>query len=313
MTLDRFSRFVPAACAFAWLATTALVALPAYAEEKTEDKPAVEAKESKPADYVILEVDGEKIKYSEVVTIWSAMFPQGTAPDFSRFDEKVRQNVLRGIISEKLIHTEVKASGIENSAEVKEMLEKLKTKLVAQTFLEKKAGEKVTDASVRAEYDKRAKEKKGTKEIHARHILLKSEDEAKAIKEQLDGGANFEKLAREKSGDTASGTRGGDLGYFGDDEMIPEFTKAAFAMDKGEVSDPVKTEFGWHIIKLEDKRDAQMPPFEDMDNALREELKANALKSYLNDLIDTAKVSYFAPDGKKLELTRTPDNTQTEN
>lgn len=308
MTPSLFSRFIPVACVFSLLAT---VALPAHAEEKTEEKPVAEVSESKPADYVILEVDGEKIKYSEVVKIWAAMFPQGTAPDFSRFDEKVRQNVLRGVISEKLIHKEVKASGIENSAEAKEMLEKLKTKLVAQMFLEKKAGEKVTDATVRAEYDKRAKEKKGKKEIHARHILLKTEEEAKAIKEQLEDGANFEKLAREKSGDTASGKRGGDLGYFGEGEMIPEFTKAAFAMDKGEISDPVKTEFGWHIIKLEDKRDAQIVPFEEMDNVLREELKTNALKAYLNELIDTAKVSYFAPDGKKLELTRTPD-TATE-
>ncbi len=273
----------------------------AQAEEKAE-APAAPVK-----DYVILEVGGDKIHYREVENIWKSLFPEGQAPDFSRFDDKVRQNVLRGIVSEQAIYQKAKASGLENSPKIKEMMERLKRKLITQEYIEQQVEAKVSDADVRKEYEKRAKEKKGTTEVHARHILVKTKEEAEKIKEQLDDGENFEKLAREKSGDTASGKRGGDLGYFGEDEMVPEFTKAAFAMEKGEVSDPVKSEFGWHIIKLDDKREAVMPPFEEVDATIREELKAEALKGFIQDVVDTVPVKYYSPEGKELELTKTPD------
>lgn len=300
-----FSTLLSTVCLATLVVGAAIAPANAQGEEKKEE--AAQTPPAKQKDYVMLEVGGDKIKYSEVQKIWKALFPAGQAPEFSRFDEKVRENVLRGIVSEHALYKKAMAAGVENSPKVKEMLERLKRKFVTQEYLEQQVSAKVSDADVRKEYEKRAQEKKGKQEVHARHILTRSEEEAKAVKEALDGGANFEKLAREKSDDTASGKRGGDLGYFGEGEMVPEFTKAAFALEKGEISEPVKTEFGWHIIKVEDKRDAVMPPFEEAESVIREELKAEALKDYVQHLLDSTPVKYFSPEGKELELTKTPD------
>ncbi len=287
----------------------AAVPVAAFAEEK--EKPAAEA--AKPQkDYVILEVGGDKITYSEVEKIWKALFPEGQAPEFSRFDDKVRENVLRGIISEHAIYEKAKASGIENSEKIKKMLERLKRKFITQEFLEQQVEAKISDADVRKEYDRLAAEMKDKKEVRARHILVKTEEEAKELKKKLDDDADFAKLATEKSLDTASAKRGGDLGYFGEDVMTPEFSKAAFAMDKGDISDPVKTDFGWHIIKLEDKRAAQKVPFEEAEARIREELKAKALTTYIQDVLDSTNVKYFSPEGKELELSKTPDTSSVQ-
>ena len=102
---------------------------------------------------------------------------------------------------------------------------------------------------------------KNEEEVHARHILVATEDEAKAVLAQLKGGADFATLAKEKSKDPG-GAEGGDLGYFTKDQMVPEFAEVAFKLDKGQISDPVKTQFGWHIIKVEDKRIKPRPTFE---------------------------------------------------
>ncbi len=283
--------------------------------EAEEEKPAKEAKkegkkdagkkEAKNKDYVILDINGDKIKFSTVMGIWSGLFPEGSAPDFSRFDEKVRQNVLRGVISEHLIYTRAKASGVENNPKVQETLNRLKTKLVSQ--VEKR----VNEADVRAAYEKRVRDAKGKKELRARHILVDTEEEAEALIAQLEDDASFEKLAREKSEDRASAKRGGDLGYFGKGEMIPEFTERVFDMDVGDVSEePLKTEFGWHVIKLEDKRDVKVRPYDEVKDGIREELKAKALQDYVHDLVDSANVKYYSRDGEEQEFTKTPDSTK---
>lgn len=283
------------------------VSLAPAAQAAGEEKPAA----ATPAkDYVILKVGDDKIQYSEVETIWKSLFPEGQAPEFSRFDDKVRQNVLRGIVSEHAIYGKAKTSGLKDSPKIKEMLARLERKFITQEFLEQQVAAKVSDADVRKEYDRHASEMKNKKEVRARHILVKTEDEAKALKAQLKDGKKFEDLAKEKSLDAASAKRGGDLGYFGDQVMTEAFSKAAFAMKKGDISDPVKTEFGWHIIKREDERPATLLPFEQEEAGIREELKAAALNKYVQDVLDSTEVQYFAPDGKTLELTKTPDQTE---
>ena len=100
------------------------------------------------------------------------------------------------------------------------------------------------------------------KEVHARHILVEKEDEAKAILADLKKGGDFAAIAKEKSKDPGSKENGGDLGYFAKDQMVPEFAEAAFKLDKGQLSDPVKTQFGWHVLKVEDKRNRPVPEFD---------------------------------------------------
>lgn len=277
-----------------------LLSQPAFA---SSEKPAAPAGK----DYVILKVGDDEIKKSYVMEIWKGLFPEGEAPDFDGFDDNVKQNVLRGVVSEHLINEQAEKAGLENDPEVLEKVAQFKKKLVIQTFLDKKASQAVSEDQLRAAYNDEVKKQAGKKEVRARHILVSSEDQAEEIKEKLDDGEKFEDLAKQLSTDKGSAVSGGDLGYFTEGEMVPEFTKAAFALDKGDVSDPVKTDFGWHIIKVEDIRDVAVPTYVEMKDKLRDQMKGEALKSYINELIDTAKVEYFSPKGEKLELTRTPD------
>jgi len=131
--------------------------------------------------------------------------------------------------------------------------------------------DKITDEEVRARYDTEIANTPPVNEVHARHILVKTKEEAEAIIKQLDGGADFEKLANEKTSDPSGKTSGGDLGYFGPGQMVPEFETAAFALDPGAYTkEPVQSQFGWHVIKVEDKRARQPPAFEQVKEQFRQ-------------------------------------------
>ena len=118
-----------------------------------------------------------------------------------------------------------------------------------------------TDNAMKKVYEDASKQISGEQEVHARHILVETEDEAKAIKADLDKGADFAELAKKKSKDPGA-SDGGDLGFFTKEQMVPEFSAVAFKLGKGELSEPVKTQFGWHIIKVEDKRTKPTPTFD---------------------------------------------------
>lgn len=279
------------------LSSVALASLLAFTPVLHTDAFAEEQKTAEKEDYIILRVNDEAVSRSRVLSIWQNLFPEGKAPDFDSFDDKVRMNVLRGIVSEQLVFEAAKKSGIENSPEVAEKLAKLKEKLIMQAFLEKKAAAKVSDKEIRALYDEQVSKLKGKEEIKARHILVDSDEKAKEIIEKLDDDAKFEELAQKESLDKASGTRGGDLGWFTEDRMVADFSKAAFALDKGDISKPVKTNFGWHIIEVEDRRPVKAPAFTEVKDAIAKDLKAKALNEYVGELLQGAKVQYFAPDG----------------
>jgi peptidyl-prolyl cis-trans isomerase C len=262
-----------------------------------------------PQDYVILSINGEEIKRSEVEEIWVSLFPEGEAPDFNAFDEKIRLNVLRGVVSEHLIREKAMQSDLANSPEVQEKLAQLKEKLVTQAFLEQKASEQISEEEIRQAYEQKISGMRGAKEIKASHILVETEDHAKEIVEKLRSGKEFSAVAKERSLDKASARQGGSLGWFTKERMVPEFSETAFALEQGEISEPVKTDFGWHIIKLKEKRQVQVPSFEEMKPKIRKELKAKALKSYVASLVDSASISYFGPQGERKEFTKTPDST----
>src|ERR1700739_4534671 len=129
----------------------------------------------------------------------------------------------------------------------------------------------------------------GQEEVRARHILVEGKDEAKAIIDQLKGGADFAKLAKEKSKDPGA-AEGGDLGYFTKDQMVPEFSDVAFKMYPGQLSNPVKTQFGWHIIKVEDKRMRPVPEFDTIKEQIDAYLVRRAQSEYVGKLRQTAKI-----------------------
>lgn len=266
--------------------------------------PAADAKSATPKDYTIINLDGEDIKYSDVMDVWKGLFQGGTVPDFNSFDENIRQNVLRGLVSEHLLYKEAVKNGVDNSEDIKKRLESLKKQLVIQTYIETKSKALVTDDQIKALYDGKVAAAKGQEELKARHILVASEAEAKKISADLKKGGDFEKVAKEKSTDKGSGVNGGDLGWFSKEKMVPEFFEAANKLKKGEVSAPVKSSFGWHVIKLEDRRPVKVPPLEDSKDALRSELSNKAIQSYVEDLLKNSTVKYYDENGKEKDFAK---------
>ncbi|HYY36585.1 MAG TPA: peptidylprolyl isomerase, partial [Xanthobacteraceae bacterium] len=155
--------------------------------------------------------------------------------------------------------------------------------------LQQEAKAAVSDEAMHQIYNDAVKSVGGQEEVRARHILVQSEDEAKAILEQLKKGADFATLAKEKSKDPGA-AEGGDLGYFTKDQMVPEFADVAFKMYPGQLSNPVKTQFGWHVIKLEDKRTKQPPEFERVKDQIEAYLARKAQTDFIAKLRQNAKV-----------------------
>jgi peptidyl-prolyl cis-trans isomerase C len=263
------------------------------------------AANTSPKDYTILKLGNESIQNSEVLEIWRNLFPNGSAPDFANFDENIRLNVLRGIVSERLIYQQAVKDGYEKSEEVKKRLAALEKQVVMQTFMENKARDLVSDADLRKSYDEKVAELKGVEEVKARHILVATEEEAKDIAKQLKKGSDFEKIAEDKSTDKGSGKEGGDLGWFTKDKMVPEFAEAAFNLKKGDISEPVKSAFGWHIIKVEDRRAVKIPAYEEMKDSLVAELSNKAVQAYVENMLKAADIKYYSADGKTKDFPRT--------
>jgi peptidyl-prolyl cis-trans isomerase C len=191
------------------------------------------------------------------------------------------------------------AKGMAATVEFAKKLQFAKTKLLMETLLKAEAKAAVTEEALRKVYDQAVKEMGKEEEVHARHILLKTEDEAKAVLADLKKGGDFEKLAKEKSTDPSAKTNGGDLGYFGKGQMVPEFADAAFKLNKGDLSEPVKSQFGWHVIRSEDKRTKPVPEFDKVKPQLEQFVVRNAQASLIKKLRDEAKIEKLpAPDEK---------------
>lgn len=206
-------------------------------------------------------------------------------------------DLLDMVIDRQIAAAEARKQGLADDPAVKETMARIEDQLLQRTLLERHVDKVLTDEVLKARYDKMVAETPPSDLVHARHILVDSEAEAKSIIEQLSKGADFIKLAEEKS-TGPSKSKGGDLGYFGQGEMVPEFATAAFALKPGEVTQtPVQTQFGWHVIKVEDRKKAEAPTFEEA----REELKAEATReaggAFVKELRTTAKVERFNMDG----------------
>jgi peptidyl-prolyl cis-trans isomerase C len=171
---------------------------------------------------------------------------------------------------------------------------------MVQELLKERNKSVVTDAKVKAKYDELAKQMSGKEEVHASHILVEKEDLAKELYKKVKDGADFAKLAKEKSADRGSAVKGGDLGYFTKDQMVPEFAEAAFDLKKGEISEPVKSAFGWHIIKLQDRRKLPVPTLEESRPQIEQQLAAEANQEFIFGLLKESKVKYYNPEGKEI-------------
>lgn len=198
------------------------------------------------------------------------------------------QVVLREIFTQ-----EAERRGIAQSPDYQSQMELARQSiLIRELFEDFRRKNPVSDIEAQAEYDKYKAEASGT-EYRARHILVEQEDEAKALIAQIKGGANFEELARTKSKDPGSGANGGDLDFAKADAYVPEFGKAMAALKKGEMTGvPVKSQFGWHIIRLDETREAQFPAFDEVKSQIVERLEQIKMQDFQTKLRASAKTDY---------------------
>jgi peptidyl-prolyl cis-trans isomerase C len=237
-------------------------------------------------DPVVARVDGTEIKTSDLA-IAEEEIGQNMPP---MPPDGKRDYLVRYVSDMILVAKAAEGKKIAEDAEFKRRLAYMRNKLLMESLLHAEAKAAVTDAAMRTVYDDATKQMTGEKEVHARHILVETEDEAKAIAAELKKGTDFAELARQKSKDPGAAAEGGDLGYFTKDQMVPEFAEMAFKLDKGQLSDPVKTQFGWHVIKVEDKRDRPVPPFEQVKDQIQTFVIRRAQSEMITKLREGAKI-----------------------
>ncbi len=198
------------------------------------------------------------------------------------------------LVKKEILYQEAKKKGLEDNQDYKKKVEDFKKYTLISLLLEKEIEDKakVTEKEVRDYYDSHKDGLATNSQIRASHILLKTEEEAKKVKEQLGKGGDFARIAKEKSLDTGSAKNGGDLGFFSRGQMVPEFERAAFSLGVGEVSGPVKTQFGYHIIKVTDKKQEPIAEFEKVKDSLTQKLTAEKQKEVFDSYVNSLKKTY---------------------
>ncbi|MGA8770943.1 MAG: peptidylprolyl isomerase [Rhodomicrobium sp.] len=212
--------------------------------------------------------------------------------------ESRRRVLVEYLIEAHLFADEANKGQLTTGKDFEDRLAYYKLRAMRDAFYEKKVRGGVSEAQARAAYDEQIGKLKPEQEVHARHILVKTEDEAKDLVKQLKAGADFKELAQ-KSSDGGSAHSGGDLGYFARGQMVKSFEDAAFALEAGQISDPIKSEFGWHVIKVEDKRTKPAPAFEEVKDQITASLTQAQLKDTVQKLRSSASVEIIDPDLKK--------------
>ena len=239
---------------------------------------------------VVGKVNGIDIKYLDIIEAQKLLPKQYRKIPI----EQIFPTLLDSIIDTYLTAADGRLKNIHNSADFKKEMMRIERQLLQRNAITQAINESVTDAALQDAYSKMKIENKGNEEIHARHILVKEEKTAIAIIAELDKGKKFAELAKTKS-TGPSAKNGGDLGYFGRGQMVPEFEKAAFAMDKGSyTTTPVKTQFGYHVIKQEDRRARVIPSFAEIEEGLRSQLSQVAGAQYMAELRKKAKIEKFS-------------------
>ena len=237
------------------------------------------------SDPVLAKVNGSEIHASDV-----ALAEEELGPSLQQMDPSTRKdNVLSFLIDMKIVSKAAEDKKIENNDDFKKRLAFTRNRLLMDSLLASEGKAATTDDAMKKVYDEASKQITGEQEVRARHILVETEDEAKAIKAELDKGADFAELAKKKSKDPGA-SDGGDLGFFTKEQMVPEFSAVAFALEPGKISDPVKSQFGWHIIKVEEKRNRKPPEFDQVKSQIETYVTRKAQADYVSKLREAAKI-----------------------
>ncbi len=238
------------------------------------------------SDAVIARVNGVDIRQSDLALAQEEV--GGNVPGQMTPDQK-REYLITYLADVVLLAQAAEQQHLGDQPDVKREVAFERNKVLMEALLRNTGKAAQTDDAMHKVYDDAVKKMAPEEEVHARHILVATEDEAKAIEAQLKAGADFATLAKEKSKDPGA-ANGGDLGYFTKDQMVPEFAAAAFKLDKGQISDPVHTQFGWHIIKVEDKRIKPTPTFDEVKGQIENYVVHRAQAQLVDNLRKSAKI-----------------------
>lgn len=231
-------------------------------------------------------INGKAVPLSRVEAL-----AQQVAASGRPVDDQVRAQLKEEVVLREIFMQEAQKRGIGATEEFKTQMELARQTIMIRTlFADYQKKNPITDAAIQAEYDKFVAAN-GGKEYRARHVLVETEDEAKSIIKSIKGGAKFEDIAKKSSKDPGSGANGGDLDWAAAASYVTEFSEAMVKLDKGQMTDaPVKSQFGWHVIRVDDVRQAQLPKLEDIKPQVLQQMQQQQLSEYQRGLREKAKV-----------------------
>ena len=306
MTVRRLGALL--ACVFSASALTLAVAQETQPTQPAADpaQPSQAAAEP-PADTVVAIIDGTKVTRADVIASAQTLPPQ-----YQQQIDAIFPALIDRLVDLTLLSNEGRKQNLQDDAEVKARVDQFTEQVIQEVVIRRHIETAMTEDAIKARYDKFVTEQPPRTEVHAQHILVASEAEAREVITQLAGGADFSTLAKEKSTDPSAKQNGGDLGYFGPGDMVPEFEKAAFALEKGQISkEPVKSQFGWHVIKVVDRRERTPPTLDQARGQIEDLLSGELVTAYVTSLRSSAKVEMFNPDGTpKAPAGQSPEQPQ---
>ncbi len=273
---------------------------PTPAEEAEAEQAAgqIGGKEVKKGNPVVASVDGKDITRVDVFR-YIKMMPanvQQLPP------QAVYPLALEQVINTRLVQNKADDSGLENDPEVQQQLEMAKQQIVRSIYVQRAVDKEISESDLKKEYDDKIGKLPDQQEIKASHILVGDKVTAEQMIAKLNAGQDFSKLAAENSNDPGNKNNGGDLGWFSKDAMVPDFADPVFKMKKGEVSQaPIETQFGWHVVKVEDIRSKEKPKFEDVKPQIQVELRRQKLEKMLDDWKSASKIEKFDINGDPVQ------------
>lgn len=263
------------------IAAGALAGLTLVTPALAEDQPAAPAPEAAApaapatAETVLATVNGQPITLGAIIVM-----RQGLPQQYQGLpDDVLLQGLVDQAIDQTLLAAEISPDPANDPLAVRLQVENDRRAALAASLVQARMSEPVSEADVQSAYDEAAKEFKPQKEFNASHILVATEDEAKAIEAQLKDGGDFAAIAKEKSTDPGSGAQGGSLGWFGAGQMVPEFQAAVETLKPGEISAPVQSQFGWHIVRLDEVRDTAFPPLAEVKDQIENQVRQQKLEA----------------------------------
>ncbi len=270
-------------------------------EEESEAESAaaqIDGKTVKKGNPVVAKVDGKDITRVDVFR-YIKMMPanvQQLPP------QAIYPLALEQVINTRLVQNKAEDSGLENDPEVQQQLSMAKQQIVRSIYVQRQVDKEISESDLKKEYDDKIGKSPDQQEFKAAHILVEDKAAAEAVIKKLEAGEDFAKLAAESSNDPGNKNNGGDLGWFTKDAMVPDFAEPVFKMKKGDVSKtPIETQFGWHVVKVEDIRSKEKPKFEDVKPQIQVELRRQKLEAMLDKWKSAAKIEKFDINGDPVQ------------